>query len=398
VALYTLTFIWFNWHGGGGFVSNRYFVNAMPGFLFLATRIAPAWLPALGYALAGLFVGGIVFTPFGAPVPNPTLQSHVRGKLFSLFPFERTLSQQIPGYRGVAGGAGSWIFGRDDQFRPAGDALWVVGGQPAEFEFRAVGPLRRAVFEVGTKIVPNRVRLRLGNDETTVEFPAGTAPGATQRVTLVPGRGHEARFPDGTPYRYYRLVVEADRQVWHQETILFRESKKGSGGGRPPAEGSMAPDWEENDFTALVGAILTYLGEEAELEADVFAVDWLDVPMPAEVPARRILSFRGSVRNASPSTWLARGGTAIQLGYHWVAEDGTVLPGEGLRTPLPRDLAPGEVAPVVFEVETPRAPGRYRIRFDALRERIAWFSDVRPGAALELPVEVTAPGGSGPPN
>jgi len=112
VALYTLTFIWFNWHGGGGFVGNRYYVNAMPGFLFLVTRIAPAWLPAVGYALAGLFVGGIVFTPFGAPVPSPTLQSHIRGPLFRLFPFERTLSQQIPGYRGVAGGAGSWIFGR----------------------------------------------------------------------------------------------------------------------------------------------------------------------------------------------------------------------------------------------------------------------------------------------
>jgi len=342
-------------------------------------------------------VGGIVFTPFGAPVPNPTLQSHIRGPVFQLFPFERTMSQQIPGYRGVEGGAGSFLYGRVDQFRPAGDTLWVVGGQPAEFEFRAVSTLHRAVFEIGTKIVPNRVRLRLGDDETTVEFPEGTPAGATKRVTLVPGRGSVARSPDGTPYRYYPMVVEADRQVWHQETILFRESKKGSGGGRPPAEGSMAPDWEENDFTALVGAIVTYLGEDEEIEADVYGIGWLDVPMPAEVPPRRILSFRGRVRNTSPSTWLAHGGTAIQIGYRWIGEDGVTLPGEGLRTPLQRDVEPGQVAPVVFEVETPSEPGRYRIRFDALRERIAWFSDVRPGAALELPVEVTAPGGSGPP-
>ena len=41
VALFALLWIPFNWHGGGGFVGNRYFVNALPGFLFLVGRIAP---------------------------------------------------------------------------------------------------------------------------------------------------------------------------------------------------------------------------------------------------------------------------------------------------------------------------------------------------------------------
>lgn len=53
VALTFLLWIPFNWHGGGGFVGNRYFVNAYPGFLFLVTRIAPSWLHLVGYALGG---------------------------------------------------------------------------------------------------------------------------------------------------------------------------------------------------------------------------------------------------------------------------------------------------------------------------------------------------------
>ena len=44
VAFFFLTLIPFNWHGGGGFIGNRYFVNALPALLFLVTRIAPAWL------------------------------------------------------------------------------------------------------------------------------------------------------------------------------------------------------------------------------------------------------------------------------------------------------------------------------------------------------------------
>ena len=57
VALFFLIWIPFNWHGGGGFVGNRYFVNVYPGFLFLVTRIRPTWITAAGYGLAGLLLG-----------------------------------------------------------------------------------------------------------------------------------------------------------------------------------------------------------------------------------------------------------------------------------------------------------------------------------------------------
>ena len=41
VALFFLLFIPYNWQGGGGFVGNRYYVNVIPAFLFLVTRVRP---------------------------------------------------------------------------------------------------------------------------------------------------------------------------------------------------------------------------------------------------------------------------------------------------------------------------------------------------------------------
>ena len=82
VALFFLVFIPANWQGGGGFVGNRYFVNVYPAFLFLVTRIRPLWTLPTTFAVAGTFLGTIVLTPFGAAVPEPTLQAHVRNAPF----------------------------------------------------------------------------------------------------------------------------------------------------------------------------------------------------------------------------------------------------------------------------------------------------------------------------
>ena len=392
VALYLLTFLWFNWHGGGGFIGNRYYVNALPGFLFLVTRIAPVWLPAAGYALAGLFVGGIVFTPFGANVPNPTLQAHVRNAPFALLPFERTLSRQIPGYQGVAGGAGSFLAGRTDLFRPIGESLWVVGGQPVELELRTTAPLARPVFEIATKIAPNRVRIALDGARSTVELAGTEPPANVTRVVLAPRPVRALRHPEGYDYYAYRLVIEAEHQLWHHEVVQFRESKKGPSHRQVVREGVQVPDWESSDLDVLVGAIVTFLGEESELDADVYRVEWSDVRLPPALPAGRIASFRVRVRNASSAVWRAHGGTAVRLAYHWLTPTGERAVWEGLRTPLREDLAPGAETEVVLEVETPRVPGSYVLALDPVRERLAWFSERRPEALWRSPVEIAAPG------
>ena len=60
---------------------------------------------------------------------------------------------------------------------------------------------------------------------------------------------------------------------------------------------------------------------------------------------------------------------------------------------LPKDVAPGETAAIVLEIATPRAPGRYVLEVDALRERLAWFDDRVPGTARRFPIDVAAADG-----
>ncbi len=80
----------------------------------------------------------------------------------------------------------------------------------------------------------------------------------------------------------------------------------------------------------------------------------------------------------------------VALAYHWLTPDGVLVEREGLRTSLGEDLAPGASASYELEIATPRAPGSYLLELDALRERIAWFSERTPGSTLRLPVEIVA--------
>ncbi|MEO1367553.1 MAG: hypothetical protein AAFX50_10290, partial [Acidobacteriota bacterium] len=124
IGLFFLIFIPFNWHGGGGFVGNRYFVMAYPALLFLVTRIRPPWLVVPACAVAGLFIGPLVISPHGLSVPQGTLQAHVRHAPFTPFPVEHSLPE-IPGYHGQVQ-SGLWLWGRKDQIRPVGEEMWLL--------------------------------------------------------------------------------------------------------------------------------------------------------------------------------------------------------------------------------------------------------------------------------
>jgi len=392
VAFFFLTFIWFNWHGGGGFIGNRYYVNALPGFLFLVTRIRPAAVTLVGYALGALFVGAIVFTPFGAMVPSPTLQAHTRNAPFQLLPFEHTLARQIPGYEGAPGPAGSYIFGRSDLFRPTGDALWVVAGQRVDLELRTVAPLVQPVFELSTFIAPNRVSITLGGDRKIASFASASPPGNATRVTLHPAQSKPLHAPEGYDYYSYRLVLHAERQVWHHEVVQFRASKKGRASQRAPVvAGATQPDWEATDVTALVGASVTYLGEADELAEDVYSVDWSGIELPAEMPAGRIVTTLGTVRNSSAGTWRSTGGTAVMFGYRWLHPDGSPAVAGSIMSTLTADVPAGGTTRLALEIETPKQPGSYELVVDAVRQRIAWFSDRRPGSELRRAITIDEP-------
>src|SRR5436305_4091463 len=76
----------------------------------------------------------------------------------------------------------------------------------------------------------------------------------------------------------------------------------------------------------------------------------------------------------------------IFASYHWLDDRGNPIVWDGIRTPVPL-LAPGERAHVDVTMRAPIPPGRYRLAFDLVAERRAWFSELG-SAMLEREVQV----------
>jgi hypothetical protein len=100
-------------------------------------------------------------------------------------------------------------------------------------------------------------------------------------------------------------------------------------------------------------------------------------PAPLTLPPGAQIGIDVSVQNTGVLTWPQRGADAVHLSYHWESHDadGPHLSFEGRRTPLPRDVEPGASADLVGRVDVPRKPGRYRLRWDLVRENVTWFSE-----------------------
>jgi hypothetical protein len=100
--------------------------------------------------------------------------------------------------------------------------------------------------------------------------------------------------------------------------------------------------------------------------------EWAIAPQRAgaRTTARLVLVNGGS------ATWRSRGENGLQLSYHWLDTRGNAIWWDGLRTPFPRPVAPGEEIELDASVDAPRPPGRYVLRFDLVEEDRFWLSEV----------------------
>ncbi len=242
VALFFLTFLSHNWHGGGGFVGNRYFLMVYPAFAFLVTRIRPDWIVIAGFAAGGLFVGPLLLSPFGLPVPSPTLQAHARNYSFQAFPLEHSL-RELPGYWGVSR-AGVFFHGRKDHLRPEGGELWIAGGQRAEVWLSSREPLTELVFEIESPMPDNEVTIEI--EDARELLAAGPEP---RRVVLSPSRPTQMR-------------KDRHRAEWHKlvDIYVYRMEIR-------TAKGEM-PYWRDQGKQFFYrGCILTFLGDGEAAES-----------------------------------------------------------------------------------------------------------------------------------
>jgi hypothetical protein len=371
IALYFLTFIAWNWQGGGGFVGNRYFITAIPAFLFLVTEIRPPRLLLVGHVIAGLFLAPLLFTPFGAAVPEPTLQAHVRGLPFRFLPLELSL-RNVPGYERVQIGD-LRVVGRKDVFVPQGEQMWVAGASRVELYFIGTRPLPKAVFQVTNLAPGNRVEIRMGKAREVMDFGGEE----TRRVRLDPGEPFRVRRQKWATFWVYKMVVISRTgavQHWVRQY--------------PPNNCPTFVGDERTNENFFTGASLAYLGAGELLDADVYEVQWGNTVAPAQVRAGEPFTVITRLFNRSRYPWTAEGVARVNLAYHWLDESGKEIVEDGLRTPMPWPVPPGGRVSVQQKVLAPPAPGRYVLELDPVLETVSWFAQKNGGKTQRIPIEV----------
>ena len=112
-------------------------------------------------------------------------------------------------------------------------------------------------------------------------------------------------------------------------------------------------------------------------------VEILDGLEPFSLGEQRGVVVR--VTNRGTHVWpqAGVGWPAISIACRWLDDDGSVVVSDGLRTPLPAALRPGESLIVPAEIEAPPLAGPHSLVLDLLHEHVRWFGcDV--AAAVEV--------------
>ena len=220
VTLSWLAYIWIipdNWYGGGGTVGNRYFLNLLPGFLFLVPVRRAGWVVAGSVLAAGVFLAPMLLSPVEHSL-RPG--DHAMRPAFKVLPAELTMLNDLSLFtetwrkkrpfgfvgnpeRGADPDAYHLYFLDDGTFGKeewAGrKGFWLRGGASAEVVLRAfdLAPVERVVLRVAGGPLGDTVSARLG-------WRSG-------RVTVGPGQLAEIDLPAGRGLGYYDTYLHVLR-------------------------------------------------------------------------------------------------------------------------------------------------------------------------------------------
>ena len=83
----------------------------------------------------------------------------------------------------------------------------------------------------------------------------------------------------------------------------------------------------------------------------------------AQMKSGETVTAEITVKNISPVSWPSKPNSknlhAVNLAYHWLDRKRQMVVLDGLRTPLPRDLGPGESVTLRATIRAPEETGEY---------------------------------------
>ena len=145
----------------------------------------------------------------------------------------------------------------------------------------------------------------------------------------------------------------------------------------------------------LLLVLLTFFGcagdGSSKLPLVGFKVEFGKHDIPTEMMVGQNVSADVTFTNVSSKPWPSRpdpgGKNAVNLSYHWLDRKRQMVVLDGLRTPLPRDLKPGESVTLRASIRTPEKPGEYLLHVTLVQEGVAWFSE-KDGGQILIPISV----------
>ncbi len=158
---------------------------------------------------------------------------------------------------------------------------------------------------------------------------------------------------------------------------------------RPPA----APNFYTLELDMVEGTS-TWFGKQGSPTKRVDGVQvgpryratWLSVASPAAGSVGGTVTFPVRLRNDGAQTWTSTGSKPFNLAYKWLDADRNIVENEGLRTPLPQAVAPGQEITLTARVQLPPQQGRYILQMDMVHETETWFQQ-RGSPPSETPVQ-----------
>jgi hypothetical protein len=97
---------------------------------------------------------------------------------------------------------------------------------------------------------------------------------------------------------------------------------------------------------------------------------------------------RLTIANLGAETWPAFGRRPVRVAYHWLDDNESIIEYDGIRSVLPRDVAPGESIAVDCFLRAPEHAGRRILVWTLLQEEVVWFDERNLDARAIVPMTI----------